>query len=74
MIAITALINDIFAASLTFCLMGIAYWRGDRIWRILAGFALSIYGAGYFATTIWLGLIMMVAGIYTILKGILSRN
>jgi hypothetical protein len=48
----------------------LAFWRGDRIFYFLAGFALILFGFDIYSTIGYIGIILVVAGIYNFARGI----
>ena len=46
----------------------LAYWRHDRVWYILSGFALIIYGFNYWDTSNYMSIILVVGGFYNFAK------
>lgn len=51
---------------------GIAYWKRDVILYILAAFVLIFYGLEYTDTSMIFGILTIMTGIWTFIKGVIA--
>lgn len=51
---------------------GIAYWKRDVILYILSAFVLIFYGLEYTETSMIFGILTIMTGIWTFIKGVIA--
>lgn len=69
-----SIFNSVLGAILVLFINILAYWHKERWLYVLAGFAFILYGFSYFSTNSYIGILLVLAGLYNfVIKAWLQR-
>jgi len=66
--------DDLVGLLLVLVLSGLAYWHRDRLLYVVAGLGFLLIGVDYFDTNVYIGILLVVVGIYNFFKAAWDRH
>ena len=66
--------DDLVGLSLVLVLTGLAYWHRDRLLYVVAGLGFLLIGVDYIDTNVYIGILLVVVGVYSFFKAAWDRH
>ena len=66
--------DDLVGLLLVLVLTGLAYWHRDRLLYVVAGLGFLLIGVDYIDTNVYIGILLVVVGVYSFFKAAWDRH